>query len=87
MNIFDLGSDSDAPSGVVAFCDFVLADVLRALTGNLDVPCGGIPLLLCGDNHQKPPPGDCQWYRELVESLPDVAKRKRGNADAAVSWL
>ena len=27
--------------------------VLRAMTGNLDVPCGGVPILLCGDNHQK----------------------------------
>ena len=67
-------------AAVFGHCDHAL----RALTGNLDVPCGGIPLLLCGDNHQKPPPGDCQWYRELVESLPDVAKRKRGNADATV---
>ena len=27
--------------------------VLRAMTGNLDLPCGGVPILLCGDNHQK----------------------------------
>lgn len=36
---------------------------LRVMTGNEDVLCGGIPLLLCGDNHQKPPPGDTPWYR------------------------
>ena len=26
--------------------------MLRQLTGNMDVACGGIPLLLCGDNHR-----------------------------------
>ena len=60
---------------------------LRDLTGNQNVPCGGIPLLLCGDNHQKPPPGDAQWYKELVESLPDAAKTKRGDAAASVGSL
>ena len=25
----------------------------QAVTGNLHVPCGGIPILLSGDNHQK----------------------------------
>ena len=59
--------------------------VLRAMTGNLDVPCGGVPILLCGDNHQKPPPGDSFWYKELVESLPGVViKSKRGDAGAVV---
>jgi hypothetical protein len=55
--------------------------VLRAMTGNLDVPCGGVPILLCGDNHQKPPPGDSFWYKELVESLPGlVIKSKRARS-------
>ena len=59
--------------------------VLRAMTGNLDVPCGGVPILLCGDNHQKPPPGDSFWYKELVESLPGVViKSKRGDAGTVV---
>mgnify|MGYP006238725105 FL=1 len=40
-------------------CTPVLTHVLpshpcrQAMTGNLDVPCGGVPILLCGDNHQK----------------------------------
>ena len=40
-------------------CPPVLTHVLpshpcrQAMTGNLDVPCGGVPILLCGDNHQK----------------------------------
>ena len=55
------------------------------MTGNLHVPCGGVPILLCGDNHQKPPPGDAFWYRQLVESLPGVVvKSKRGDAGLAV---
>ena len=28
--------------------------------------CGGMPLLLCGDNHQKPPPGGTSWYHYMV---------------------
>ena len=41
---------------------------LRAMTGNMDVMCGGIPILLCGDNHQKPPPAGTPWYRSLVQN-------------------
>lgn len=44
---------------------------LRALTGNMDVMCGGIPILLCGDNHQKPPPAGTPWYRVLVQDALD----------------
>ncbi len=29
--------------------------------------CGGMPLLLCGDNHQKPPPGGTPWHQFLVQ--------------------
>lgn len=57
---------------------------LRALMGNPNVPCGGIPLLLCGDNHQKPPPGDVQWYVELVQGLVGVRKTKQADAGVAV---
>ena len=33
----------------------------------------------------RPPPGDSFWYKELVESLPDVVlKSKRGDAGAVV---
>ena len=52
--------------------------------GNPNVPCGGIPLLLCGDNHQKPPPGDVQWYVELVQGLVGVRKTKQADAGVAV---
>ena len=31
-----------------------------------DELCGGMPLLLCGDNHQKPPPGGTPWYHYMV---------------------
>jgi hypothetical protein len=41
---------------------------LRQLLGQPTLPCGGIPLLLCGDNHQKQPPGaKMTWYQELVQ--------------------
>lgn len=33
----------------------------------------------------RPPPGDCFWYKELVESLPSVViKSNRGDAGAVV---
>ena len=35
------------------------------LLGNNEL-CGGMPLLLCGDNHQKPPPGGTPWYQYMV---------------------
>ena len=35
-------------AGVLGHVD----SMLRQLTGNMDVACGGIPLLLCGDNHR-----------------------------------
>ena len=39
---------------------------MGAMTGdNLNL-FGGMPLLLCGDNHQKPPPGGLPWYKVLV---------------------
>lgn len=41
--------------------------ILRQITGNRDVPFGGIPLLLLGDNKQKPPPGGLPWYKALVK--------------------
>ena len=48
---------------------------LRVLMDNLDVMCGGIPLLLCGDNHQKPPPAGTPWYRSLVQDAVDHGAR------------
>jgi hypothetical protein len=38
-------------------------------TTNMDNSfCGGLPVLLCGDNHQKPPPGGTPWYQYLVKA-------------------
>ena len=34
---------------------------LRTLTRCADVPFGGLPVLLCGDNYQKPPPRSDPW--------------------------
>ena len=36
------------------------------LLGNSEL-CGGLPFLLCGDNHQKPPPGGTPWYQYMVK--------------------
>ena len=41
---------------------------LRQLTGNMDVLCGGIPLLLCGDNFQKPPTTGNPWYKDMAKN-------------------
>ena len=40
---------------------------LRLLTGNLQSPFGGLPVLLCGDNYQKPPPKSTPWFQTLVQ--------------------
>ena len=34
---------------------------------DLNTLCGGIPMLLAGDNHQKPPPGGMPWYQYMVK--------------------
>ena len=39
----------------------------RQLLGQPDVIFGGVPLMLAGDNFQKPPPAGTPWYRSLVE--------------------
>lgn len=31
--------------------------------------CGGMPVLLCGDNHQKPPPGGTPWYQYIMKTV------------------
>jgi uncharacterized protein YbaR (Trm112 family) len=41
--------------------------ILLGTTQMDDCICGGIPLLLCGDNHQKPPPGGTPCYQYLVQ--------------------
>ena len=48
---------------------------LRQLMRQPNLPCGGIPLLLCGDNHQKAPPAaPMTWYQELVQHAMNPAK-------------
>jgi hypothetical protein len=41
--------------------------ILLGTTQMDDCICGGMPFLLCGDNHQKPPPGGTPWYQYLVQ--------------------
>ena len=38
----------------------------QILKGNSEL-CGGMTVLLCGDNHQKPPPGGTPWYQYIVK--------------------
>jgi Mrp family chromosome partitioning ATPase len=40
---------------------------MGAMTGDELNLFGGMPLLLCGDNHQKPPPGGKPWYKLMVD--------------------
>jgi hypothetical protein len=48
---------------------------LRQLMGQPTLFCGGIPMLFCGDNHQKAPPGTKRtWYQELVQHAKDPSK-------------
>ena len=51
---------------------------LRQLTGNVDVLCGGIPVLLCGDNHQKPPTNNCPWYKDMVKNAEEQGELLKG---------
>ena len=61
---------------------------LRALTDSVGVLCGGVPILLCGDNHQKPPPGGTPWYRSMVKNaLADGATVAGGTSMAAARGL
>ncbi len=41
--------------------------ILLGCTDSDKTLCGGIPLLLCGDNHQKPPPGGTPWYQYMTK--------------------
>ena len=33
----------------------------------IDYPCGGLPMMFCGDPHQKKEPGSPEWHREMME--------------------
>ena len=39
----------------------------RGSTRHLQSPFGGLPVLLCGDNYQKPPPKSTPWFQTLVQ--------------------
>lgn len=69
MRLEDIGAIVVDEVSFVELRLFGHADMrFRALTGVLGLPFGGIPLLLAGDNFQKPPPANSGWYRTLVES-------------------
>ena len=42
---------------------------LRSLMGPnaCELCCGGLPMLLCGDPHQKPPPGGTPWHTIMTQ--------------------
>ena len=65
-----------------------------SLLGNNEL-CGGMPLLLCGDNHQKPPPGGtygapgvnaCSHHESAVSNsaVRDSVVRERAVSDCAI---
>ena len=71
-------SIEDVGGIVLDECSFVELSIfghidsrLQQLTGNKGVTCGGIPLILSGDNFQKPPPAGTPWYKELVVNAVD----------------
>ena len=52
-------------AGVFGHVDYGFGILLG--TTEMDVLCGGLPVLLCGDNHQKHPPGGTPWYQYMVK--------------------
>ena len=72
---------------------------LRVLLGEPDVLMGGLPVLLCGDNHQLCGPGTTPWYKSMVkeaagEDIGSGADPKSASAkgllalsQACVVWL
>lgn len=49
------------------------------------VVAGGLPLLFCGDNHQKPPPCGTPWYRWMVRAAMEEAATMREVSEGARS--
>ena len=52
--------------GVFGHLDMEFRTLLDAVQG--EVAAGGMPLLLCGDCHQKPPPGGTPWHQLMVKA-------------------
>ena len=52
--------------GLVAVVLLTCQWLYRALMGEKDVLMGGIPVILCGDNHQLAGPGMGSWYKAMV---------------------
>ena len=61
--VIDEISFIDTP--IFGHVDRALSILLESTDSN--TLCGGIPLLLAGDNHQKPPPGGIPWYQYMVK--------------------
>ena len=59
---------------------------LRTLLGSdaCELLCGGMPLLLAGDCHQKPPPGSTPWHQTMVKvAFGEGENPRRAGATAA----
>ena len=71
----------------VSFIEMVLLGhveaMLEQLTDNLHILCGGVPLLICGDNHQKAPPGGAPWYKEMVANALESGRLAASGASLA----
>ena len=61
--------------------------LLRELMHCHDVPFGGIPLLLLGDNKQKPPPCSTPWFSALVARARDRGLVEGGYGTATEKGL
>ena len=59
---------------------------MRTLLGSdaCELLCGGMPLLLAGDCHQKPPPGSTPWHQTMVKvAFGEGENPRRAGATAA----
>lgn len=72
----------------LAVLGHVESDLRNLLEGG-SVLAGSMPILLCGDNHQKPPPGASPWYRDVVKIAAGLEDNPaaRGNSSAKLRGL
>ena len=54
-------------AGVFGHVDYGFGILLGTTKMDYSI-CGGLPVLLCGDNHQKHPPGGTPWYQYMVHA-------------------